>query len=161
MLLVMTLPYLLARAFSAPQNSYFNPPASAAFGLGLLFIFTGVGHFVQTIPMAQMLPDWMPHRILLVYLSGLLEFSIAAAFFVPRHRRLAGIAAIGVLILFFPLNIYAAINHIPMGGHAWGPVYLLIRGPLQIAICIWAYWHTARKITDHLGVMQPASVRQH
>ena len=33
--------------------------------------------------------------------------------------------AAAVLVLFFPANIYAAINHIPMGGHAWGPVYRL------------------------------------
>jgi uncharacterized membrane protein len=31
--------------------------AAGAIGLGILFVFTGVGHFIQTGPMAQMLPD--------------------------------------------------------------------------------------------------------
>lgn len=118
--------------------------AAGAFGLGILFIFTGVGHFIQTGPMAQMLPDFVPARVALVYLTGLLEFAIAAGFFLPKTRRLAGWAAAAVLVLFFPANIYAAFAHVPMGGHAWGPAYLLIRAPLQAAIVLWVWWFTLR-----------------
>ena len=50
-----------------------------------------------------------------------------------------------VLMLFFPANIYAAIQHVPMGGHAWGPVYLLVRAPLQAAILLWVYRFTIRR----------------
>jgi hypothetical protein len=32
-----------------------------------------------------------------------------------------------------------------MGGHAWGPVYLLIRAPLQAIIVFWVYWFTIRQ----------------
>jgi hypothetical protein len=32
-----------------------------------------------------------------------------------------------------------------MGGHAWGPVYLLLRAPLQLAILLWVYWFTLRR----------------
>lgn len=119
--------------------------AAGAIGLGILFAFTGVGHFIQTAPMAQMLPDFLPYRVPLVYLTGLLELAVAAAFLVPRTRRLAGWAAAATLVLFFPANIYAALNHVPMGGHAWGPAYLLIRAPLQAAILAWAWWFTLRE----------------
>jgi len=27
-----------------------------------------------------------------------------------------------------------------MGGHLWGPVYLLIRVPLQLLLIGWSYW---------------------
>ena len=57
-------------------------------------------------PMAQMLPPWVPGRMLLVY---------------------------------------STVNHVPMGGHAWGPVYLLIRAPLQAIILFWVYWFTIRQ----------------
>jgi uncharacterized membrane protein len=50
-----------------------------------------------------------------------------------------------VLVLFFPANVYAALNHVPMGGHAWGPVYLLLRAPLQVIILLWVYWFTIRQ----------------
>jgi uncharacterized membrane protein len=91
-----------------------------------------------------MLPPWVPERVLLVYLTGVLEFAMAAGFLVRKSRRLTGWATTAVLVLFFPVNIYAALNQIPMGGHAWGPVYLLIRAPLQVIILLWVYWFTIR-----------------
>lgn len=78
------------------------------------------------------------------HLTGLLEFAIAAGFFVPKTRRATGWIAIGLLVLFFPVNVHAAINHVGMGGHAWGPTYLLIRTPLQGIILLWVYWFTVR-----------------
>lgn len=140
MLVLMTAPYAFSRLLEAGGGRAFDRRAAAAAGLGLVFILTGVGHFAQTATMAQMLPPWVPERMLLIQLSGLLEFVIAAGFFVPRFRTLAAQCAITVLILFFPANIYAALNQIPLGGHAWGPVYLLIRAPLQLALVAWAYW---------------------
>ncbi|OGB26689.1 MAG: hypothetical protein A3I66_03905 [Burkholderiales bacterium RIFCSPLOWO2_02_FULL_57_36] len=144
MLALMLAPAVLAAAFNGFTRYRFDLRNAAALGLGILFIFTGIGHFAQTGPMVQMLPSWVPERELLVYLSGFLEFAIAIGFFIPRFRRLAGLSAALVLVLFFPVNVYAVFNHVPMGGHAWGPVYLLIRAPLQAIILVWVYWFTIR-----------------
>ncbi|RUO26547.1 hypothetical protein CWE09_07515 [Aliidiomarina minuta] len=148
MLALMMTPYLLAWGMSAASHREFNTRSAAAIGLSALFIFTGIGHFVQTEAMVQMLPSWVPMRLGLVYGSGLLEFTIALGFLISNYRRLAGWLAAAVLILFFPANIYAALNYIPMGGHEWGPVYLLIRAPLQVAILVWVYWFTIRQPTN-------------
>ena len=145
MLVLMTAPYLLARAFSAVTHRDVDVRGAAAIGAGILFIFTGAGHFIQTEPMTQMLPPWVPERTLLVYLTGVLELAIAVGFLVPRTRRFTGWVAAAVLVLFFPANIYAALDHVPMGGHEWGPVYLLIRAPLQAIILFWVYWFTIRR----------------
>lgn len=123
MLTLMMTPYLVMRRD-------FDLRSAAAVGLGLLFIFTGVGHFVQTEAMTQMLPGWLPGRTLLVYATGVLEFVIALGLFFKKSRKLAGWMAIAVLVVFFPANVFAALNNVPMGGHAWGPVYLLARAPL-------------------------------
>lgn len=145
MLVLMTAPCLVARILSAVTDRDFDVRGAAAVGLGLLFIFTGIGHFVRTEPMVQMLPPWVPERMLLVYLTGMLEFAIAIGFFVAKTRRFTGWIAAAVLVLFFPANIYAAIGHAPMGGHAWGPVYLLVRAPVQVMILFWVYWFTIRQ----------------
>jgi hypothetical protein len=52
--------------------------------------------------------------------NGVLELAIAFGFLVPKSMWFMGWLAARVLILFFPANIYAAINDIPMGGHGWG-----------------------------------------
>jgi hypothetical protein len=31
-----------------------------------------------------------------------------------------------------------------MGGHTWGPVYLLIRAPLQALLVAWTWWFAVR-----------------
>ena len=61
----------------------------------------------------------------LVYLSGVIELVLAAVVLVPQWRRAAGLVLIVMLIAFLPVNIYAAVNRVGMGGHEWGPPYLL------------------------------------
>jgi uncharacterized membrane protein len=145
MLVLLMAPYAVARLLSAAGRRRFDTRAAGAIGLGILFVFTASGHFIQTEPMAQMLPPWVPQRLALVYLTGVLELAVAVGFFVPKYRLAAGWAAAAMLVLFFPANVYAAIHHVPMGGHAWGPIYLLVRAPLQIIILWWVYWFTIRQ----------------
>jgi uncharacterized membrane protein len=139
-LLLMIFPWAVNRTVQAWTKSKLDARTTAAWGLGLVFLFTSLGHFVQTQAMVLMLPAWVPARLPLVYLTGILELVIALGFFIPRWRVLAAWVAVIVLVLFFPANIYAAFAYVPMGGHAWGPVYLLIRAPLQLAIIAWAYF---------------------
>ncbi|HAV62562.1 MAG TPA: hypothetical protein DCY13_09380 [Verrucomicrobiales bacterium] len=148
MLVLMTGPFLATRLSGALGLRRFDDQRAAVLGLGFLFVFTATGHFLQTEPMAAMLPSDVPARILLVQITGVLEFAIAVGFFFPATRRHAGWAALVALILFFPANVYAAVNRIPMGGHAWGPIYLLVRTPLQIAIMAWIYWFVVRRRND-------------
>jgi uncharacterized membrane protein len=109
--------------------------------------------------MAEMLPPWVPARVALVYATGVLELAIAIALLLPDTRRAAGWIAAAVLVLFFPANIYAAVNYVPMGGHAWGPVYLLVRAPLQLAILLWVYWFAMRRPSSAIArEAVPASI---
>jgi len=145
MLFLLVVPFIVALLLPANVNRYIDFRDAAAVGLALLFIFTGMGHFIQTEAMSQMLPPWVSERILIVQLTGILEFVIAAGFIVRRSRRLTGYIAAAILVLFFPVNIYEVINHIPIGGHAWEPVYLFIRAPLQLIILFWVYWFAIRR----------------
>jgi uncharacterized membrane protein len=137
----MTTPLIMLALMLGPWVAL-RTQAAGVIGLSLLFLFTGAGHFLQTEPMSQMLPPWVPAPVALVYLTGVLELAIAIGLLLPETRRAAGWMAAAVLVLFFPANIYAAINHVPMGGHAWGPVYLMVRAPLQLAILFWVYRFT-------------------
>lgn len=160
MLVIMMAPYLVVRIVSAVTRRVFCVRGAGAIGLGLLFIFTGIGHLIQTEPMAQMLPPWVPERALFVYLTGGLDLAIAIGFLVPKTRRFTAWVAAAVLVLFFPANIYAAINRIPMGGHELGPVYLLVRAPLQVMILFWVYWFTIRQPNPALHADAPQAARR-
>jgi uncharacterized membrane protein len=137
MFLIAVLPYLGHRALRGRRQEHLRTAAAA--GVGLVFLFAASGHFAQTGPMVQMLPSWVPARELLVYATGVLEVAIAMALFFQRSRSAAAWAAAAALVAFFPANVYAALQHAPMGGHSWGPVYLLVRAPLQLFL-LWWIW---------------------
>ena len=139
MLVLLVTPWALSRVVPAWRS---RGPAAAAAGAGLLFLFTSSGHFLQAGPMAEMLPPWVPYRAELVLLTGFLEIAVGLGFFWHRTRQLSAWLAAAMLVLFFPANVYAAFNQVPMGGHAWGPVYLLVRAPVQLAILawLWIFW---------------------
>ena len=113
--------------------------------LALLFVFTGLGHFIQTDRMIEMLPPFVPARTGIIWVSGILEWLLALGLSMPRYARLAGLCAIAFLILVFPGNVYAAINRVEMGGHGAGPAYLLVRAPFQVLLIAWAYWFAVRQ----------------
>lgn len=138
--LLLSAPLGVAFLYSKSANKPLNTTKYACWGLGIAFIFFFVGHFVKTEGMAEMLPPWVPFRLALIYFTGIVELLIGIALFLPRYQTLAAKLAILIFVVFFPANIYAAINGIGLGGHQWGPIYLLIRGPLQIILIAWAYF---------------------
>lgn len=139
-LLLLSSPLGIAFVYSKLSDKPLNVKKYACWGLGIAFIFFFVGHFVKTQGMVEMLPPWVPFRFALIYITGVIELLIGVALFIPRYQSLAAKAAIVAFVIFFPANIYAALNGVGLGGHQWGPVYLLIRGPLQIILIAWAYF---------------------
>jgi uncharacterized membrane protein/quercetin dioxygenase-like cupin family protein len=114
-------------------------------GVALVFAFAGVGHFIKTSAMTQMLPAWVPMRVSLIYITGAFELLAAVAVLITPLSRHVGLALCVYLLLILPSNIYAAVHQADFGGHAAGPVYLLIRIPLQLLLIGWIYWFAVRQ----------------
>jgi uncharacterized membrane protein len=95
-----------------------------------------------------MIPPVVPYRLPLIYASGVVEIVAGLALLPAATRVTAGWFIIALLIALLPFNVYAAIHRVPMGGHAWGPVYLLIRVPLQAVLAAWCYWFAVRQGTS-------------
>jgi uncharacterized membrane protein len=149
----MITPLLILAILAAPllvvwslrlRGLWLDLRTGGVLGLVLLFLFTASGHFVAPQPMAEMLPPFVPWRLPLIYLTGLLEIALALGIALAATRRWAGLAAIAALVLFFPANVYAAFAQVEMGGHASGPAYLLIRAPLQALLIAWTWWFAVR-----------------
>ena len=84
---------------------------SACYALALMFVFTGIAHFNRLKhDLARMVPDVFPRPMLLIYLTGVLEFMGAVGLLLPRFRSLAGICLIALLIVMFPANVNAALE---------------------------------------------------
>jgi uncharacterized membrane protein len=117
-------------------------------GLALAMVVAGVGHLAQPDPFVQHLPDWVPGRLGLVYLSGAVEIALGAALFaLSGHRATVG----RLLALFFlavwPANIYVAVAAVDVDGQPGG-AYPWIRLPFQILYIAWALWSTRPPTAD-------------
>ena len=139
-LILLVSPLLVAFIFTKLTSTELNIKKYACWGLGIAFIFFSVGHFVKTDGMVDMLPSWIPLRLEIIYATGVLELAIGVSLFISHLQIKAALTAIIVFVLFFPANIYAALNGVGLGGHQWGPVYLLVRTPLQLILIAWAYF---------------------
>lgn len=135
LLLLLVGPYLAVRLFSMK----FGKSDAGALGAALLFLMTGAGHFALTKKMIGMLPEWLPMRDVIVLATGVLELALAAGLLIRKTRWHAGWAALAFLVAVFPANIYASLTYSSMGGSSMGPLYLLIRAPVQLAFMYWIY----------------------
>ena len=110
-----------------------------------LFIFTGVSHFALADGMVQMLPEWLPGRYSLIYITGIIEILLGLGFLWPSIRRRCGLLTLAFLIAVLPSNIYAALNSVDFGGNINGPRYLFFRVPLQLFLWWWVWFMAVRR----------------
>lgn len=108
-----------------------------------MLLFTALGHFLFPAGMAQMLPPFIPFRLELVWLTGLLEVAGALGLLIPEYRHPAAGCLILFLLLVLPANVYAALHHIDYQkgtNDGPGPAYLWVRVPLQLFFIGWIWY---------------------
>lgn len=101
------------------------------------FFMAGVTHFIYDHGFARMLPEWVPLKLIIVYVTGITEWLLALLLVFPQTRRAAGLATAAFLVFVLPANIYAAIYGIPAPwSEETNTVVLWIR-PLFQPLLIW------------------------
>lgn len=91
-------------------NQWASWRAAAASGMAAVYVCTGVTHFVepQRSGLEATIPPVIPEPGVVVAISGVAEFALAAGLIIPRTRRWAALASAIFLILVFPANVIAA-----------------------------------------------------
>lgn len=120
----------------------FELALSGRIAMSAMLVFTAVAHFAFTKGMAMMLPDFIPFKTGIVYLTGIIEIAAAIGLFIPNFRVITAWLLIAFFILILPANIFAAIKHIDYQKGTFdgnGLTYLWFRVPLQILFIIWVY----------------------
>ncbi len=118
-LIALVLGTLAARLAGALGMAYAAGwPAAVAVGLALMFVVTGVAHFVNPLradlitivpPRLPALGPVAPHvRGLLVTITGVLELLGAAGLLYPPTRVAAAVALGALMVAMFPANVYAS-----------------------------------------------------
>jgi uncharacterized membrane protein len=85
-------------------------PQAIAVGLALMFVVTGVAHFVPDMrrDMVAIVPPALPMPSRLVTITGVLELLGAAGLLFPPTRVAAAACLFVLMLVMFPANVYAA-----------------------------------------------------
>jgi uncharacterized membrane protein len=109
-----------------------------ALGIVFLWFFIGgIGHFLLTDVVMQIVPPYIPGPRAAVLISGVFELLGAAGILYAPTRRAAGIGLFLLTLAVTPANVYmlqrADLFDIPV----W---ILIARLPLQIVLLVLIYW---------------------
>lgn len=117
--------------------------------MAIMLVFTAMAHFNQTEYMVEMLPDFMPYKEGVVYITGIIEFLAAIGLFIKKTVKVTSYLLILFYLLILPANIIGSIKQVDLGGMDAGAPYLFFRIPLQIIFMIWIYYFGIMKMNNH------------
>ena len=129
---------LFSRAFGSWDYILAGNAAMAA-----MLLFTAVGHFLFPTGMVMMLPEFVPYKRAMVFLTGIFEVAAAIGLLIPDTRHLSALFLMLFFIMVLPANINAAIKKVDFekaDNSGKGVDYLWFRVPLQIVFFLWAWY---------------------
>ncbi|MBD7908199.1 DoxX family protein [Sporosarcina gallistercoris] len=106
----------------------------ALYAFCLFFAGAGIGHFLLEPFFIQAMPEWVPFRKAIVYISGVVEILLALGLFLKPTRERAGVLIAIFLVVVFPVNVYMALTP---ENFDLPPAALWIRLPLQVVLIWW------------------------
>ena len=108
--------------------------------VALFFLGAGVMHFVKPRAYEAIVPDALPARREIVYVSGVAEIAGGIAVLPAGSARWAGWWLIALLVAVFPANVNMAVNAERF--RAVPEALLWIRLPVQALLIAWV-WRAA------------------
>ena len=109
--------------------------------IAVLFIITGLLHFIRPQVFVNIMPDVVPYHLAMVYISGVAEIAGAIGILIPQFRVPAAWGLIALLIAVFPANINMAVEGVQKTGFtSWYSLLTMLRLPLQFVLIYWIYW---------------------
>jgi len=105
--------------------------------MSALYIMAGVYHFIKPKMYTRIMPKYLPHHKLLVYLSGVAEIILGVAICFQATKPYAIYGFIAMLTVFLLVHFYMLSNE---KAAAKIPKWILIlRLPLQFVLMYWAW----------------------
>ena len=105
--------------------------------MATLYFLAGITHFLKSKWFTAVTPPNVPHKLLVVHLTGLLEIYLAALLIIPFWKHLALKGIMVMLLFYFPVHVYMLRNK---KFHRQFPSWALwLRLFMQFGLIYWAY----------------------
>ncbi len=149
-LIVLLAAFIICIVVQAVWHKQINYQHCLRLAMSVMMLLAAAGHFMFPEGMALMIPEFIPYKAELVYITGILEILFAIGLLLPKYYTTTGIVLIIFFILILPANIHAAMQGLDYQKASFdGPDmrYLWFRIPLQIIFIVWTYIGAVRKTT--------------
>lgn len=146
-LIVLLIAFVVSLLVTRFMVNDYDVALAARIAMSVMLLFTSVAHFAFTKGMTMMIPEFIPYKKTLVYVTGLIEIIAAVCLQITPLRLLTGWFLIVFFILMLPANIHAALKKVDYqkGNHDGNGInYLWFRVPLQILFIAWIYFSSVR-----------------
>jgi uncharacterized membrane protein len=112
-----------------------------------LYIIAGINHFLNPGFYLELMPEWLPEHLALVYISGVAELLLGIGLIPGQTRKISAWLIIAMLVIFFflihiPMTIVFYKEHDP---HLW---IAIVRLPVQAYLVWWAHKYTRERINN-------------
>jgi uncharacterized membrane protein len=109
--------------------------------LAIIFIGSGVMHFILPDTYVKVMPDFIPYPLACVLISGVLELAGGVGLLMPKWRNRASWLIVALLLSFLAVHI----PHIMNGGRVMDGITLPLaavwgRLAFQAVFIVWARW---------------------
>lgn len=151
-LIILVVVFILALLIIRAVKKTWMIAFAGRIAMSVMLLFTALGHFLYPEGMVLMLPDFIPFKKGVIYLTGCIEIAAANGLQIPRFRKLTGRLLILFFIMILPANIYAAIHNVNLKTATYdgsGPGYLWFRIPLQVLFIAWIYFFGIKNKSFH------------
>lgn len=146
-LIILLSVALIALIIIKVATGNYSFPFSARIAMSVMLLFTAMGHFMFPEGMSMMIPDVIPFKKELVYLTAFIEIFAAIGLQVPQLRPVTAWLLILFFILILPANIKASMDQLDFQKATFtgpGLLYLWFRIPLQILFILWVYFSSIK-----------------
>jgi len=109
-----------------------------ALGYGIPFILVGIEHFRSPQKFVDIVPNYLPFALFLVYLTGVMEIVGGLGIIYPDTREITGRLMVLFLLAVYPANFYMWANDVPFNGTRLTTNGHLVRLSVQILLIIGA-----------------------
>ena len=121
---------------------------SGRIAMAAMLLLTAGAHFGFDKGMTLMMPNFIPYKLELVYLTGVIQAAAAIGLLMPKYQHKTAWFLVAFFILLLPFNIYACLNHVNIETAKFdgdGINYLWFRIPLQVFFIGWVYLSAIKK----------------
>lgn len=146
--IVLIVVFIVSLVTLKMRRKEYHVALAGRIAMSAMLVVAFIGRFKFPDGIAMMLPDFIPYRLEMVYLTGFLELLAAIGLLIPRFQRLTARLIILFFIMILPANIYGAVHHVNIETASFdgpGVAYLWFRIPLQLFFIAWVYLFALRQ----------------